>query len=83
MIKEKMKLEHNQDKYTFWFHSFSISILKFLSILSTIPLCIFFFIIDISFFLRILNGNKAVQLFCAVAVAIDFLIVFCNFVTIL
>ena len=42
------------------------------------PPHIFFFIFDISFFLRDQNGNKAVQLFCAIPVAIDFLIVFRN-----
>ena len=36
----------------------------------------FFLFFDISFFLKDHNGNKAVQLFCAVPVAIDFLIVF-------
>ena len=44
--------------------------------LSVIPLNIFLFIFDISFSLRDHNGNKAVQLYCAIPVAIDFLIVF-------
>ena len=47
--------------------------------LSMIPLYINFLFFDISFFLRDHNGNKAVQLFCAIPVAIDFLIVFHNF----
>ena len=46
--------------------------------LSMFPLYIFLFIFDISFFLRDHNGNKAVQLFCAIPVTIDFLIVFRN-----
>ena len=37
---------------------------------------------DISFFLRDHNGNKAVQVFSAITVAIDFLIVFRNSLTI-
>ena len=49
---------------------------------STFPLCIFF-IFGIAFFLRDHNGNEAVQLFCAIPVAIGFLIVFRNSITIL
>ena len=44
-------------------------------------LFIFFFSFSISFFLRDHNRNKAVQLFCAIPVAIDFLIVFRNSIT--
>ena len=51
--------------------------------LSMFRLYIFLFIFDISFFLRDQNGNKAVQLFCAIPVAIVFLIVFHNSITIL
>ena len=51
--------------------------------LSMFPLYIFLSIFDISFFLRDDNGNKAVQLFCAIPVAIDFLTVFRNSVTIM
>ena len=51
--------------------------------LSMLALYIFLFIFDMSFFLRVHNGNKAVQLFCAVHVAIDFLTVFHNSMTIL
>ena len=48
--------------------------------LSMIPLYIYIYIFfDISFFLRDHNGNKAMQLFCAIPVTIDFLIVFRNF----
>ena len=45
-------------------------------------LCIFF-IFDISFFLKDHNGNQDMQPFCGIPVAIDFLIVFCNSMTIL
>ena len=51
--------------------------------LSMFPLYIFIFIFDISFFLRDHNGNTAVQLFCAIPVAIVFLTVFHNSITIL
>ena len=51
--------------------------------LSIFPLYIFLFIFDISFFLRDHNGNKAVQIFCAIPVVIGFLIVFRNSITIL
>ena len=73
-LKEKtLELEHNQGKYTF-----DILFLKSLSMLSMFLLYIFLFTFDISFFLRDHNGNKSVQLFCAIPVAIDFLIVFRN-----
>ena len=51
--------------------------------LSMFPLYIFLFIFDISFFLRNHNGNKSVQLFCAIPVAIVFLNCFskfCNYI---
>ena len=51
--------------------------------LSMFLLNIFLFIFDILFFLRDHNGNKAVQLFSAIPVAIHFLIVFRNSITIL
>ena len=48
------------------------------------PLYIHIFsFLDISFFLKDHNGNKAVQLFCAIPVAIDFLIAFRNSLTIM
>ena len=73
-LKEKtLELEHNQDKYTFCFYFFStFKYLKFLSMLSMFPLYIYFSFFDISFFLRDHNENKAVQLFRAIPVAIDF-----------
>ena len=84
MLKEKtLELEHNRDKYTFCFYFFYIYILKFLSMLSMFSLYIFLFIFDVSFFPRDHNGNKAVQLFCAIPVAIVFLIVFHNSIIIL
>ena len=46
--------------------------------LSMFPLYISILFFDISFFLRE-NGNKAMQFFCAIPVAIDFSIVFRNF----
>ena len=54
--------------------------------LPTFPLRIFFKVFNTSFFLRDRNGNKAVQLFWAIPVAVDFLIgffYFCNSITIL
>ena len=51
--------------------------------LSMFCLYIFLFIFDISFFLMDRNGNKTVQLFCAIPVAIDVLVLFCNSITIL
>ena len=48
------------------------------------PLYVYIFLIsNTSFFLRDHNGNKAVQLFCAIPVTIDSLIIFRNSVTIL
>ena len=77
-LKEKtLELEHNQDKYTFCFYFFHIQLLKSLSMLSTFPLYIFLFIFKISFFLR--DHNKAVQLFRANQVAIDFFNCFSKF----
>ena len=51
--------------------------------LSMFPLYVFLFLFDISFFLRDHNGSTVVQLFCAILVAIDFLFVFRNSITIL
>ena len=77
--EETLELEHNQDKYTF----FSIfKYLKFLSMLSVSSLYKFF-IFQYIIFLRDHNGNNAVQLFCAIPVVIDFLIVLRNSLTIL
>ena len=42
-----------------------------------------FFTLNISFFVRDHNGNKDVQLFCAIPVTIDLLIDFHNSLTIL
>ena len=50
--------------------------------LSMFPLYIYFLFFSISVFLRDHNGTKAVQFFCAIPVAIDFLIVFRNSLTI-
>ena len=50
--------------------------------LSMFPLYIFLFSFDVSFFLTDHNGKKAVQLFCAIPVAIVFLIVFHDSITI-
>ena len=73
-LKEKtLELEHNQGQYTFY-----ILFIKSLSKLSMFPRYIFLFTFDIPFFLRDHNGNKSVQLFRAIPVAIDFLIVFRN-----
>ena len=82
MLKEKtLELKHNQEKYTF-FSTFNY--LEVLSMLSMFPHYMYIFLfLDISFFLRDHNGNKTVQLFCAIPVAIDFLIVFCNSLTIM
>ena len=86
-IKEKtLELKRSRDKYTFCIYFFSILILRFLSMLPTFPLRIFFKVFNTSFFLRDRNGNKAVQLFWAIPVAVDFLIgffYFCNSITIL
>ena len=60
----------------------SLPYVSILSMLSTFPLCIFF-IFSISFFLWDHNGNKAVQPFCSIPVATDFLTVFRNPITIL
>ena len=49
--------------------------------LSMLPVYIFLFIFDISFFLRVHNGNKAVQIFSAIPIAIDFLVAFRNSIT--
>ena len=82
LLKEKtLELEHNHDNYTF---AFIFSKLKY----SKIPFnayvsSSYFFIFDISFFLRDNNGNKSVQLFCAIPVVIDFLIAFHNSLIIL
>ena len=83
-FKEKtLELEHNQDKYALCFFCSIFKYPKFLSMLSTFSLYIFLFIFDISFFLRDHNGNKSVKSFCAIPVAIDFLIAFRNSITIL
>ena len=72
-LKEKtLELEHNQDKYTF-FSTFKY--LKIISMPSVFVLYIYFSFFDISFFLRDQKGNKAVQFFCDIPVAIDFLII--------
>ena len=78
-LKEKtLGLERNQDKYTFCFYFFSIQILKFLSMISNVSSLYFSFHFRYIFFLWDHNGNKAVQLLCAIPVAIDFLIAFRN-----
>ena len=51
--------------------------------LSMFRLYIYFSFLDLPLFLRYHNGNKAVQLFCAIPVAINCLIVFRNSLTIL
>ena len=86
MLTEKaLELEHNQDKHTFCFYFFStFNYLEVLSMLSIFSLYIYIYLLsDISFFLRDHNGNKAVQLLCAIPVAIDFLIVFHNSLSIM
>ena len=84
MFKEKtLELEHNQDKYFFLFLIFLYLNIK----IRFSGFCIFslyvFFVFAISFFLRDHNGNKAVQIFCAIPLAIFFFIVFGNSRTIL
>ena len=77
LLKEKtLELEHNHDNYTF---AFIFSKIPFNAYVSSL----YFFIFDISFFLRDNNGNKSVQLFCAIPVVIDFLIAFHNSLIIL
>ena len=85
-LKEKtLELEHNQDKYIFIFiFYFSIfKYLKFISVLSMFFLYMHFLFFNASFPLRDYIGNEAMQLFCAITVAIDALIFFRNSLTIL
>ena len=69
--------------FLFFYFFPTFNYLEVLSMLSMLPLYIYFLFFDISFFLRDHNGNKAVQLFCAIPVTIDFLIVFRNSLTIM
>ena len=84
MFKEKtLELEHNQDKYFFLFLIFLYLNIKIRFSGFYIFSLYVFFVFAISFFPRDHNGNKAVQIFCAIPLAIYFLIVFGNSRTIL